>query len=79
MVETQTQESEMKKYNIVRDFLEMKKGMVFDGIKARNAMKDEWGIDIDWHIFTEVMDEMTRFGGAIVVEVKNGRTTFMIN
>ena len=68
----------IKQRQVARDFLEMKKGLIFDGITARRRMFDEWGINIDWHIFTEVMDEMTRCGLARVVDSKTGRTNFFI-
>ena len=68
----------IKQRQVARDFLQMKKGMVFDGITARRRMFDEWGISMDWHIFTEVMDEMTRQNLATVIKVDNGRTSFMI-
>ena len=69
----------MNEQQLVRDFLGMKKGMVFDGVKAQRAMKDEWGINIDWHMFTNIMDDMTRYGMAEMVEINNGRTSFMIS
>jgi len=74
-----SKEITMNENQLVRDFLGMKIGMVFDGIKAQRAMTDEWGITIDWHVFTNVMDEMTRYSLAEVVETKNGRTSFLIS
>jgi hypothetical protein len=66
-----------QKVDLIRTLLETRKGSVYDGIQAMRYFNERWGISEDWHLYSEIMDEMTRCGAACVVEA-GGYTKYLI-
>jgi hypothetical protein len=53
-------------------------GCKFDGIHAARSIREDFGLDVDWHVTSAVMDEMTRMGRAECVQPW-GMTVYKIN
>lgn len=53
---------------LVHDTLLSQHGREFDGIQAMNWFNEKYGIHIDHHIFTYVMDQMTRTNEAVCTQ-----------
>ena len=65
---------------MITTFLQGWKFSEFDAIKARNQMEELWGIDLDWHDFAQVLDEMSRCGQAERTGAnKSGMTVYVIS
>jgi hypothetical protein len=54
--------------HLVHDTLLSQHGREFDGIKARHWFNERYGMDIDHHVFTDVMDGMTRTNEAVCTQ-----------
>lgn len=63
---------------LVHNLLQTRKGCEYDGIQAARFFRENWGIDGDHHLFTDVMDSMTRNGEAVCTQ-PYGFTKYMIN
>ena len=63
--------------DLIKTLLRTRKGSVYTGMTASQYFRDRWGIDVDYHIFSEVMDEWSRIGLASV-ESEGGFTKYMI-
>ena len=50
----------MKTQQVCKDFLRRKKGVVMDAMIASRMMRDEWGIDVDWHEMSHALDYLSR-------------------
>lgn len=55
---------EPKSKKLIKTLLETCKGMEFDGIQAMRYFNETWGIHADHHVYTDLMDSMTRTGQA---------------
>ena len=62
-----------QKRQICRAFLELQKGSVLDAMEAMLRMSDQWGVRVDWHEFSDALDEMVRYDMATVVGLGAGR------
>jgi hypothetical protein len=66
-----------QKVDLIRTLLETREGSVYDGIQASRYFSERWGINEDWHLYTEIMEEMSLCRAACVVE-RGGYTKYMI-
>jgi hypothetical protein len=67
-----------QKQDMIYDFLRQFKGQTFDGITARNQMRQVWGIDYDWHDFSEVLAHMETIGKAERINGRDELRKYMI-
>jgi hypothetical protein len=63
--------------NLISTLLETQKGREFNGIEAANFFRETWGIDADWHTYTEIMDYMARINQATCTK-SDGMTRYLI-
>ena len=63
---------------MIRVILQSKGGSTFDGYSAAQMFMKDFGIYGDHHLFTEVMDYMTRIGEAVCTQGW-GDTRYFIN
>lgn len=63
--------------SLLTTLMETRRGCVYDGITAARFFNETWGIYADHHVYTSIMDQMTRYEKAVIVE-PGGYTKFMI-
>lgn len=64
---------------LCKDFIRMWKSSILDGISASMRMQDHWGIRLDWHEFSNVLDEMNRRGEVeLVGHNRDGMTQYRV-
>jgi len=61
--------------NLVEDYLHNRKFVTWDGIKVAQAIRSHWGIKVDWHVCSQILDEMT---GREQAEITGGRRDGMM-
>ena len=48
----------MKTDQLCRDFVLMHRGEELDAIEAVCLMRDRWGVQVDWHVMSDVLVRM---------------------
>lgn len=59
--------TETQKYDFVRFVLPHLPLNEFSGIKCAIAVRESWGIDIDYHVYSDVLDNMLTIGQVQVI------------
>jgi hypothetical protein len=67
-----------KERSLAKLLLSSQKGMEFTGMTARQFFTANFGVNIDHHVYTDIMDEMTRYNDAICTQGW-GDTRYLIN
>lgn len=79
MMNVNAKQTAEQRQDMIESFLRLCKGQVFDGILARNRMRELWGIDYDWHEFSIALDRMTTYGKATrLAKISAEFTQYMI-
>jgi hypothetical protein len=53
---------------MIEDFVNMQRGQTFDAFKLAQAIKKRWGVKIDWHETSAVLDHLSRTDQAVIVK-----------
>lgn len=56
-----------QKYDFVRFILPRLPLREFSGMKCAIAVRESWGIDIDYHVYSEVLDVLHSLGHAEII------------
>lgn len=69
-----------QKYDFVRFVLPHLPLREFSGMKCAIAVRESWGIDIDYHVYSEVLDMMHTYGQMdILGHTADGMTIYAIH
>lgn len=69
-----------QKYDFVRFVLPHLPLIEFTGIKCAIAVRESWGIDIDYHVYSEVLDIMHSLGQVqIIGHNSDGMTIYTLS
>ena len=68
-----TQENAM-----VRAFLLTHEGIELDAIQASRMMAQEWGVNIDWHVFSRVLDYLEQIEGKAACVKRGGFCRYVV-
>jgi len=66
--------------SLISSLLEDRKYVILTAVSAKQLLRDVWGLDVDWHMCSNVLDEMVRYGKAEIVNDNNssGLTAYMM-
>ena len=71
--------TEKQRYDFVRFIVPHLPLHEFSGMKCAVAVRESWGIDIDYHVYSEVLDIMHTIGQADVIgHNSDGMTIYTI-
>ena len=68
-------------YELIEKLIQSRKGSVYNANTAAQMLFGLWGISVDWHVCSDILDHMRGWNGATIVEPNNksGLTTYIIN
>jgi len=72
------EQNQQQAVDLIKLLLRTRKGCEYDGIQAMRFFIEMWGIYADHHVYTEIMDDMTRNSKATITQGW-GNVRFRIN